>query len=134
MFQDFNYRSNISTNRGGSLLEVLIAMVLVSVVILGVAGFSSVSIKGAAFSQKMTVAVTLAQDKLEDVRRIGYRRSLTGVVTDNEPYGSITNAPLFERTVVTEPHTPASGLQTIMVKVSWDNNTHSTSFSTILAE
>ena len=133
MFQDHD-RQNLANNRGGSLVEVLMAMVLVSFVILGVAGFSSVSINGVAFSQKMTIGVTLAQDKLEDVHRVGYRPSLAGIVTDVEPYGSIPDASLFERTVVTQPNIPAKGLQTVMVKVAWDNNEHSTSLTTILGE
>ena len=121
-------------NRGISLLEVLIAMALVSVILLGFAGFTSVAIKGSAFSQKMTTAVTLTQDTLEEVRRVGYRSSLTGEDTNTEPYGSIPNEPLFQRTVVTKANIPAPGLQTIIVKVAWDSGAHSTSLSTILAE
>ncbi len=126
--------SVVRGNQGSSLLEVLIAMVLVSVVILGIAGFSTISINGTAFSKKMTIAVTLAQDKLEDIRRVGYRPSLSGVVTELEPYGSIDDLPQFERTVITKANTPASGLQTVVVKVTWDANSHSTLLSTILAE
>ena len=109
-------------------------MVLVSVVLLGMAGFNTVAIKGSAFSQKMTTAVTLAQDAFEEVRRIGYRPSLSGEVTKSEPYGSIPDEPLFQRTVITKPNTPSPGLQTITVKVVWDSDAHSTSLSTILAE
>ena len=121
-------------NRGISLLEVLIAMTLVSVILLGFAGFTSVAIKGSAFSQKMTTAVTLTQDTLEEVRRVGYRASLSGEDSQTEPYGSIPNEPLFQRIVVTKANTPAPGLQTIIVKVAWDSGAHSTSLSTILAE
>ena len=131
---DRNGLFRIENDRGSSLLEVLMAMVLVSVVVLGIAGFSTVSINGAAFSKEMTTAVTLAQDTLEDIRRVGYGSSVSRVRTDIEPYGSITDALLFERTVITEPNTPAMGLQTITVKVAWDADAHSTSFSTILAE
>lgn len=133
MFQDYD-RRNLANNRGGSLVEVLMAMVLVSFVILGVAGFSSVSINGVAFSQKMTIGVTLAQDKLEDIRRVGYRPSIAGIVTDVEPYGSILDASLFQRTVITKPDMPTKGLQTITVKVAWDHDKHSTSLTMILAE
>ena len=126
-------RSSVNC-RGISLLEVLIAMALVSFILLGFAGFSTVAIKGSAFSQKMTTAVTLAQDTLEEVRRIGYRAALLREDIQNEPYGSIPNEPLFQRTVVIQANTPAPGLQTIIVKVAWDSGAHSTSLSTILAE
>ncbi|MGB0910899.1 MAG: type IV pilus modification PilV family protein [Nitrospirales bacterium] len=134
MFCASNLPHILTANRGASLLEILIAMVLVSIAILGVAGFSTVSIKGTAFSQELTIAVTLAQDALEELRREGYRSTAVGVVTNTEPYGSIAGAPLFQRTVVTKANTPARGLQTVMVNVAWDDDAHSTSLSTILAE
>lgn len=109
-------------------------MALVSIVLLGMAGFSAVAIKGSSFGQKMTKAVTLAQDALEEVRRVGFRPELLGEVTQVEPYGSISQEPLFERTVVIKADTPSSGLQYITVKVAWDKDIHSTSLSTILAE
>ncbi len=127
-------RHIVSNHHGASLLEVLIAMVLVSVATLGVAGFSTVSIKGVAFSQELTMAVTLAQDALEEARRVGYRSSISGVISDTEPYGTIIGAPLFKRTIVSKAHMPANGMQTVTVQVQWDANEHATSLSTILAE
>lgn len=134
MPQGFKVRSRIVTNHGSSLLEVLMAMVLISVVILGISGFSTVSIHGMTFSQKMTMAATLAQDQLEDIRRVGYRQSVSGIVASTESYGSMRDAPFFQRTVVFEAQTPGKGLQTATVTVTWDAGSHSTSFSTILSE
>ena len=134
MFTVISFPSSISSNQGASLLEVLIAMVLVSVSILGVAGFSTVSIKGTAFGKEMTMAVTLAQDALEEASRVGYQSSLSGVVTVTESYGSIARAPFYARTVVTEAQTPVPGLQKVTVTVVWDADEHATSLSTILAE
>jgi len=127
-------RKTIGDNLGVSLLEVLVAMALVSVVVLGMAGFSTVAIKGLAFSQKITTAVTLAQDALEEVHRVGYRPTLSEELTQTEPYGSIPGEPFFERIVITQPNRPSPGLQAITVKVTWDSNRHSTSLSTFLAE
>ena len=127
-------QSRVAKNDGSSLLEVLMALVLVSVVMLGISGFSAVSIKGTAFSQKMTIATSLAQDKLEEVRRIGYRPSVSGLQTWTEPYGSISDAPLFKRVVVTEANTPSQGLQKVTVTVEWNRDSHSVSFSTLVTE
>ena len=110
------------------------AMALVTMVVLGMAGFGAVAIKGSAFSQKMTKAVTLAQDALEEVRREGYRPTLSEELNQTEPYGSIPGEPYFERTVITQPHSPSPGLQSITVTVSWESNRHSTSLATMLAE
>ncbi|UCE64636.1 MAG: prepilin-type N-terminal cleavage/methylation domain-containing protein [Nitrospirota bacterium] len=127
-------RKTIGNNQGISLLEVLVAMMLVSIVVLGIAGFSTVAIKGSALSRKMTKVVTLAQDSLEEIRRVGYRPALSDERSQVEPYGSIPGEPLFERIVTTKPNTPAPGLQTITVKVAWDSDRHAISLATILAE
>ena len=128
------HKKNISHNQGVSLLEVLVAMMLVSIVVLGMAGFSTVAIKGSALSQKMTKAVTLAQDSLEEIRRVGYRPHLLDEDSDIGAYGTIPGEPLFERIVTTKPKAPAPGLQTITVKVAWDSDRHAISLATILAE
>lgn len=127
-------RTIIGDTHGISLLEVLVAMMLVSVVVLGMAGFGTVAIEGLAISKKMTTAILLAQDSLEEIRRLGYRPALSEERSRNEAYGAIPHAPLFERIVTTNPNTPASGLQTITVKVAWDSGRHSISLATILAE
>jgi len=129
-----NFRKIIGDNHGISLLEVLVAMMLVSIVVLGMAGFSTVAIKGSALSQKMTKAVILAQDSLEEIRRIGYRAALLDEPSHTEAYGKIPDEPLFERIVTTKPDTPSPGLQTITVKVAWDSDRHAISLATILAE
>ena len=129
-----NLRKSICEDLGISLLEVLIALMLVSMVVLGNAGFRMVAINGSAFSQKMTKAVTLAQDSMEDVRRVGYRTALSGELSQTEAYGTIPDEPIFERTVTIKPVVPAPGLQTMMVKVAWDSDRHAISLATILAE
>lgn len=129
-----NSRKIIGDNQGISLLEVLVAMMLVSIVVLGMAGFSTVAIKGSALSQKMTKAVTLGQDSLEEIRRVGYRPALSDERSLTEAYGTIPDEPLFERIVTTKPNTPAPGLQTLTVKVAWDSDRHSISLATLLAE
>ena len=128
------YRKIIGNNKGISLLEVLVAMTLVSMAVLGMAGFSTVAINGSAFSQRMTKAVILAQDSLEEIRRIGYRPSMLDQHSHIEAYGTIPGEPLFERIVTTKPNNPATGLQTITVKVAWDPDRHSVSLATILSE
>ncbi len=68
------------------------ALVVVFLALLGFAGYSVVAHTGMTASEKMTRAVTLAQEKLEDVRRDGVPISLTGTWINTEPYGSIAGA------------------------------------------
>ncbi|HNP59971.1 MAG TPA: prepilin-type N-terminal cleavage/methylation domain-containing protein [Nitrospirales bacterium] len=120
--------------RGFSLLEVLMALVVVFMALLGFAGYSVVAHTGMSASEKMTRAVTLAQEKIEDVRRGGVPISLTDPWINTEPYGSIAGAMHHQRTVIIQPHTPIAGLHTVTVEVRWDHDAHSTALTTFLTQ
>ena len=57
---------------GFSLIEVLIALVILAVGLLGLALFQTTAIKGNAISSKWTVATELAQDRLERFRHVDW--------------------------------------------------------------
>lgn len=57
---------------GFSLIEVLVALVILAVGLLGLALFQTTAIKGNAIAAKWTVATELAQDRLERFRHFGW--------------------------------------------------------------
>ena len=57
---------------GFSLIEVLIALVILAVGLLGLAMFQITAIKGNAIASKWTVATELAQDRLERFRHANW--------------------------------------------------------------
>ena len=59
-------------NEGFSLIEVLVALSILAVGLLGLALFQTTAIKGNAIASKWTVATEQAQDKLERFRHIGW--------------------------------------------------------------
>jgi Tfp pilus assembly protein PilV len=126
------YVGLLHKQQGFALLEILIALVVVFLALLGFAGFSVVAHKGMTASEKMTRAVTLAQEKMEEVRRNGMPSSLTGPWVHTEPYGSITGAIHHQRTLTIQPHALMPGLHTATVEVRWDQNAHSISLNSYL--
>ncbi|MBI3994940.1 MAG: prepilin-type N-terminal cleavage/methylation domain-containing protein [Nitrospirae bacterium] len=58
---------------GFTLLELLIAMVILAFGLMGVSGMILTSVKGNAFGNKMMQATSLAQDKIEEMRNRDYR-------------------------------------------------------------
>jgi type IV pilus assembly protein PilV len=58
--------------RGFSLIEVLVALVILAVGLLGLAMFQITAIKGNAIASKWTVATELAQDRVERFRHVGW--------------------------------------------------------------
>ena len=87
---------------GFSLIEVLIALVILAVGLLGLAMFQVTAIKGNAIASKWTVATELAQDRLERFRHVnwaehpGQRAVPTGFVPGTQPsqsdYGGLGGA------------------------------------------
>ena len=120
--------------QGLSLLEIVIAMTVVFLSLLGFAGFSVVAHTGMSASEKMTRAVTLAQEKMEDIQREGVPSGLTSQWTNTEPYGSIAGALYHQRILTVTPDDPMQGLHTVTIQVQWDNGAHATSLKTYLRQ
>ena len=57
---------------GFSLIEVLVALAILAVGLLGLALFQTTAIRGNAIASKWTVATELAQDRLERFRHVGW--------------------------------------------------------------
>jgi len=128
-------KHNKQNDKGFTLLEVLIAILILSVGLLGMASLTVAIINGNKFSNDLTTATTLAQDKMEDVRREGYD-DVGDIGDPDEDENPITDYPQFRRiTSIQGVGSPAvSGLKSITVTVSWDSNAHSVELKTILAQ
>lgn len=117
---------------GFTLIEVLVAIVILSVGLLGMASLTVGIIHGNKFSNEMTTATTLGQDKMEDVRNLGY----SGVAPESK---AVVSSPYtgYKREVTVSNDSPASGMKTVTVKVYWGGTnmeTHNVELKTILAQ
>ena len=105
----------MNTNKKGfTLIEVLIAIVILSIGLLGMASLTVGIIKGNKFSNNLTTATTLGQDKMEDMRRTGY----SSVASETK---AVLPSPddEYKREVSVTNDSPASGMRTVVVKVYW---------------
>lgn len=123
--------SHAKNPNGMTLLEAVIAMALFFVAVLAFAGVAVTANKGAAASKRLTMATTLAQNKMEQVRSAGYDRA--AALETTEAYGTIPGFDVYQRMVRMETGRPVPGLQTATVTVSWSEDRHSVTVSTILA-
>ncbi len=115
---------------GFTLLEILVAMIVLSVGLLGIAGLTVSIIQGNAYSKNVSTATVIAEARLEDMRRAGYAN--TGSFSagpDNVSMGGVS----FSRTTSVTSG-PISNTQTIAVTVSWGGGAHSITLNTILAQ
>jgi type IV pilus assembly protein PilV len=125
---------NTSNNSGFTLIEVLVAMVILSIGLLGTAALITGIINGNKISNRITTATVLAQDKMEDIKRLGFSGTPTSDTTTTEPYNSITNYFLYKRVTFTDVINPAVGMKTVTVTVYWDSDNSSIELKTILAQ
>src|SRR5262245_14054079 len=85
-------------NNGFTLLEVLVAMAVLTIGALGITTLTLSILRGNMFSTRITTATTLAQDKLEALKRSGF----AAAVSDTENYGAMAHYRSYKRvTIVT---------------------------------
>ena len=114
-------------SNGFSLIEVLIALLILSVAFLGLAGLMVQSTKNNSFSGHMTEAATFAQDRLEELKA----GSWAGIVPGSDrKMGS--NGIDYGRTwnVVT-----SGNLKTVTMTVDWNDKTsHSINIPDVISQ
>lgn len=127
----FRKRLKLGTDEGFTLIEVLIAVVILTAGLLGMAALTVGIMQGNKHSSNVTIATTLAQDQMEEVRRLGYSGMPSSNATSTEDYGSISGYSTFKRETDT---VVASDLKTVTVTVYWDSNNKSIALQTMLAQ
>ncbi len=111
-----------------TLVEIVVAITLLSVGLLGMAGLTVGIMRGNALSSELTTATALAQAKMEDIKRVGY----SGATNSAEDYNGIEGYPLFKRDTVIDVDTPELGMKTVTITVSWDSDASSIAVETLL--
>ena len=114
-------------DNGFTLVEIMVAILILTVGLLGMASLTVAIIKGNKLSADLTTATVLAQDKMEDLRRLGYSGIPATDDTNTEAYGTIADTSgtilpeyaAYKRVTVTTVDSPAVGMKTITVTAYW---------------
>ena len=122
-------------SKGFTLIEVLIALVILSVAFLGLAGLMVQTTKNNSFGGRMTEAATFAQDKLEELRAVSWVTITPG--SDRKTGSAIGTDYARNWTVVPNaivaPYTEPT-LNTVTITVNWNDRTnHSLRFISAIA-
>ncbi len=108
-----------------------------AVLVLGIMGDTASTVVGhdtEAFSHHVITATTLATEKLESLKALGFQRLSPMPSTANEDYNTMADFPTFRRQTTLDVHTPDIGMQKVTVTVWWDGNANAVRMSLILAE
>jgi len=124
---------NTGNEKGFNLIEVLIATVILTIGMLGIASLTVGTIKGNKVGRDVTTATTLAQDKMEDIVQQGYAALPSTDETITEDFGSIPNFPNNKRIVLINVDTPATRMKTVSVQSYWKGGSQPVILNTIIS-
>jgi len=98
-------------DNGFTLIEIMIAIFVLAIALIGLASVTTMTIKGNDFSKTMTVATTTAKDKMEELDATAYGSLANGNDTVN------LNNLNYQRTWTIGTET--NNRKTVVVSVSW---------------
>lgn len=112
-----NLTGSLRNEKGVTLLEVLVAMILLAFGVLGLAPMIVISMFGNSYSNQVSVADAIAQDRLEEIKTWSEVKPIPYSQTVNDIHGTFTR-----ETLVGDATTDASipnGVYRIQVNVTW---------------
>ena len=112
---------------GFSLIELLVAMLVLSTGLLGLGRLTAGVIEGNRASRHHGVATLLAQDRIEAFKGLG-----GGGGSSTEDYGTVPGFPSYRRVTEVRRNTPEPGLSTLTVTVHWNRDARSVVLSALL--
>jgi len=114
-----------SAREGFTLLEVLVAMAIFSVAILGLAIGATSILRANQTSYFNTVAANLAQDKLEELKARTVANIISCSSNCDSPALTYKNV-TFTRTWIVTANSPTNGVNRLDVSVQWKDYTNHT--------
>jgi prepilin-type N-terminal cleavage/methylation domain-containing protein len=123
---------SLRRSRGFTLLELLIAIVILAFALLGLAGLHVVSVQGNSRATQITEATTLAQNQLEQLMATPFATLVGLGATNSNVVGATGVTYTIQRNVIPD----ASGSRaTVNVTVTWfEDTTHSVNVNSVISQ
>ena len=121
-----------NSTKGFTFLEVLVAIIILTIGMLGAATFMVSIIKSNNYSNQISIATTLAQDKIEELKNISYASITSGTESNIDENGDAGGIYTRTTTVDNTSH-PSWSEVTVTVSWNWNNATRNVTLKTIIA-
>jgi type IV pilus assembly protein PilV len=124
-------KSPISVEEGFTLIEIMIALVVMSIGLTALAAVQISAIRGNAFSKRMTTAMSIADGKMEQIKNGSYASIISESATQ------VTQSNMnFTRQVTVTNNSPLANAKTVNVTVSWSegSKSHTVPITTIVSQ
>jgi type IV pilus assembly protein PilV len=121
---------SIGPNAGFTLVESMLTLVIMSVGLLALAGLQVTALRGNALSRRMTTAVSIAEQRTEQLKNTPYTDIQAEVATQ------VTASNLHFTRQVTVTNGPLPNTKSVSVLVSWQDQskTHTFPIATIIGQ
>jgi len=106
-------QQSISPNAGFTLVESMLTLAILSVGLLALAGLQITALRGNALSRRMTTAVSIAEQRIEQLKNTSYTNIQTEAATQ------VTASNLHFTRQVTVTNGPLPNTKSVSVLVSW---------------
>ena len=126
---------NEKNQNGFTLLEVIIALSILSIGLLALLGLQVAVVRGNAGSRNLTSAVMLAEAKNEELKENGFGKNTTGTETNIDGTGQAGG--IFTRSWIIIPnYQGSSNMEQTTVTTTWSDQvrSHSISIDTVLSD
>jgi type IV pilus assembly protein PilV len=123
-------QQSIGPNAGFTLVESMLALAIMSVGLLALAGLQITALRGNALSRSMTTAVSIAEQRLEQLKNTPYSDIQAEAATQ------VTASNLHFTRQVTVTNGPLPKTKSVSVLVSWQDQskTHTLPIATLIGQ
>lgn len=135
--QEYNVTHLSHRQRGFTLIEALVALLIMAFSMLGLAGLQMVMARNAEMARQRSEATRLAEEKIEEYRAFNSIEAGTGLVAWDSLASSVAPEPITSGSNVTFSRsttfggTSADAKRTVQVTVSWTDRTGETKSVTL---
>ncbi|HSX83562.1 MAG TPA: prepilin-type N-terminal cleavage/methylation domain-containing protein [Candidatus Saccharimonadia bacterium] len=123
-------QQSIGPNAGFTLVESMLALAIMSVGLLALAGLQITALRGNALSRSITTAVSIAEQRLEQLKNTPYSDIQAEAATQ------VTASNLHFTRQVTVTNGPLPNTKSVSVLVSWQDQskTHTLPIATLIGQ
>jgi type IV pilus assembly protein PilV len=116
---------------GFTLIEIMITLVIMSIGLIALSGLQINAIRGNVFSKRLTTAVSIGQEKLEQIKNTSY----ANIQSESSTQINKSNINFTRQVIVTNNTNPAN-TKTVKVTVTWTqgSKSYTVPISTLLSQ
>jgi type IV pilus assembly protein PilV len=113
-------KPTVKSKEGFTLIEIMIALVVLSIGLIALAGLQISAMRGNTLSKRMTTAVSIANARIEQIKNMPYAN------IQSESSTQVTESNMtFTRQVTVSNDIPVANTKTVNVTVTWKNGAKS---------